>query len=139
MVLVMSGVVQRVSKARVLVDGRVTGEIGTGLVVLLGVGKGDTPDVAKYLAEKTATPNAGLSGHDSRPVYYDTPSDSFYVNPLAFFDRVTGTILTDFATYLGSLSPAHKLPTIVSPSTVVPGIVPTIRAFIPDAGESYQP
>ena len=55
MVLVMRGVVQRVSKARVLVDGRVTGEIGTGLVVLLGAAKGDTPDVAKYLAEKTAT------------------------------------------------------------------------------------
>ncbi len=51
----MRGVVQRVSKARVLVDGRVTGEIGTGLLVLLGVSKGDTSDVAKYLAEKTAT------------------------------------------------------------------------------------
>jgi D-tyrosyl-tRNA(Tyr) deacylase len=51
----MRGVIQRVSKARVLVDGRVTGEIGTGLVVLLGVGKGDTSDVAKYFAEKTAT------------------------------------------------------------------------------------
>jgi D-aminoacyl-tRNA deacylase len=51
----MRGVIQRVSKARVLVDGRVTGEIGTGLVVLLGVGKGDTSEVAKYFAEKTAT------------------------------------------------------------------------------------
>jgi D-tyrosyl-tRNA(Tyr) deacylase len=55
MVLAMRGVVQRVSKARVLVNGRVTGEIGAGLVVLLGVGKGDTSDAAKYLAEKTAT------------------------------------------------------------------------------------
>ncbi len=51
----MRGVVQRVSKARVLVDGRVTGEIGIGLVVLLGVAKGDTSDAARYLAEKTAT------------------------------------------------------------------------------------
>ena len=51
----MRGVVQRVSKARVLVDGRVTGEIGTGLVVLLGVSKSDTSDAAKYLAEKTVT------------------------------------------------------------------------------------
>jgi D-aminoacyl-tRNA deacylase len=49
------GVVQRVSNARVLVDGRVTGEIGIGLVVLLGVAKGDTSDTARYLAEKTAT------------------------------------------------------------------------------------
>ena len=53
--LVMRAVVQRVSKARVLVEGRVTGEIGAGLVVLLGVGQGDTSDAAKYLAEKTAT------------------------------------------------------------------------------------
>jgi D-tyrosyl-tRNA(Tyr) deacylase len=39
----------------VSVDGRVTGEIGIGLVVLLGVAKGDTSEAAKYLAEKTAT------------------------------------------------------------------------------------
>jgi D-tyrosyl-tRNA(Tyr) deacylase len=36
------------------VDGRVVGEIAAGMVVLLGVGKGDSSDVAKYLAEKTA-------------------------------------------------------------------------------------
>jgi D-aminoacyl-tRNA deacylase len=47
--------VQRVSQARVSVDGRVTGEIGIGLVVLLGVAKGDTSEAARYLAEKTAT------------------------------------------------------------------------------------
>ena len=51
----MRAVIQRVSKARVLVDGRVAGEIGAGLVVLLGVGLGDTSDATKYLAEKTAT------------------------------------------------------------------------------------
>src|SRR3970040_1975738 len=50
----MRAVLQRVSHARVLVDGRVTGEIAAGLVVLLGVGQGDTSDAAKYLAEKTA-------------------------------------------------------------------------------------
>ena len=54
-VLSVRGVVQRVSKARVLVDGRSTGEIGLGLVVLLGVAKGDTSAAARYLAEKTAT------------------------------------------------------------------------------------
>lgn len=51
----MRGVVQRVSKARVMVDGRVTGEIDRGLVMLLGVGKGDTSEGAKYLAQKTAS------------------------------------------------------------------------------------
>jgi D-aminoacyl-tRNA deacylase len=47
-------VVQRVSRARVVVDGQVRGEIGAGLVVLLGVGRGDTSASAAYLAEKVA-------------------------------------------------------------------------------------
>jgi D-tyrosyl-tRNA(Tyr) deacylase len=47
-------VIQRVSRARVAVEGRTTGEIGAGLVILLGVGKEDTPEAASYLAEKTA-------------------------------------------------------------------------------------
>ena len=47
-------VIQRVSRARVTVEGRVAGEISGGVVVLLGVGKGDTPADAAYLAEKTA-------------------------------------------------------------------------------------
>jgi D-tyrosyl-tRNA(Tyr) deacylase len=47
-------VLQRVIRARVLVEGRVEGEIGSGLVVLAGVGLTDTPRDAAYLAEKTA-------------------------------------------------------------------------------------
>ena len=50
----MRAVLQRVTRARVLVEERATGEIGAGLVVLLGVGQGDTPAAAAYLAEKTA-------------------------------------------------------------------------------------
>ena len=50
----MRAVVQRVSRARVVVEGRVTGEIAAGAVVLLGVGRADTPESAAYLAEKTA-------------------------------------------------------------------------------------
>ena len=50
----MRAVVQRVSQARVTVEGRVTGEIETGLLVLLGVGEGDDESDAAYLAEKTA-------------------------------------------------------------------------------------
>lgn len=50
----MRAVVQRCSRAKVTVDGRVTGEIGPGLVVLLGVGQGDTEADSAYLAEKTA-------------------------------------------------------------------------------------
>ncbi len=47
-------VVQRVIRARVLVEGRVVGEIGTGLVVFVGVGLNDTAQDAAYLADKTA-------------------------------------------------------------------------------------
>src|SRR5260370_40189596 len=50
----MRAVIQRVRQARVSVDGRVVGEIGAGVVVLLGVGKGDSKEAAQYLAEKTA-------------------------------------------------------------------------------------
>ena len=50
----MRAVLQRVTRARVLVEGRVTGEIAAGLVVLLGIGKDDTPAIAAHLAKKTA-------------------------------------------------------------------------------------
>jgi D-tyrosyl-tRNA(Tyr) deacylase len=50
----MRAVLQRVSRARVTVEDRVTGEIGTGLMVLLGVGREDTSAVAATLAEKVA-------------------------------------------------------------------------------------
>ena len=83
--------------------------------------------------------NAALSGHDKRAIYYDMSGDCFYMNPREFFDRVKNTILGDFATYLGSLSPAHRLPTIVSPSTVVSGVVPTITGLIIGATGSYKP
>ena len=48
----MRAVLQRVSSARVLVDGNVTGEIGPGLVVLLAVGREDTAATASSMAEK---------------------------------------------------------------------------------------
>src|SRR5260370_8514267 len=50
----MRAVVQRVSRASVTVEERITGEIGAGLLVLLGVGREDTPAVAASMAEKVA-------------------------------------------------------------------------------------
>lgn len=48
----MRAVVQRVSQAKVTVGEEIAGEIGTGLLVLLGVGHEDTETDASYLAEK---------------------------------------------------------------------------------------
>ncbi|MFZ0737667.1 MAG: D-aminoacyl-tRNA deacylase [Candidatus Acidiferrales bacterium] len=48
----MRAVVQRVSRARVIVDGRVTGEIGAGLAVLVAVGANDAPETPAAFAEK---------------------------------------------------------------------------------------
>ncbi|MGB2603401.1 MAG: D-aminoacyl-tRNA deacylase [Candidatus Sulfotelmatobacter sp.] len=50
----MRAVVQRVSRAQVTVNGEITGQIGLGLLVLLGVGRDDTEADAIYLAEKIA-------------------------------------------------------------------------------------
>ena len=49
----MRCVIQRVSRARVLVDGETVGAIGTGILVLLGVSRGDSEKEAVYLLEKT--------------------------------------------------------------------------------------
>jgi D-tyrosyl-tRNA(Tyr) deacylase len=50
----MRAVLQRVSRARVLIGGEAAGAIGQGLVVLLGVAPDDTAEQARWLAEKTA-------------------------------------------------------------------------------------
>jgi len=60
----LRAVVQRVNRARVVVDGRVTGEIGAGLVVLLAVGRDDTTETAASMAEKIA--NLRIFDDDAR-------------------------------------------------------------------------
>ena len=49
----MRALVQRVSRAKVTVNREIAGEIGPGLLVLLGVGTGDSRADADYLADKT--------------------------------------------------------------------------------------
>lgn len=48
----MRALLQRVSQARVTVDGSVVGEIGPGLLILLGVAKPDTASNAEFLVDK---------------------------------------------------------------------------------------
>ncbi len=49
----MRAVLQRVSSAKVSVDGEIIGEIGRGILVLLGISREDSETEAKYLLEKT--------------------------------------------------------------------------------------
>ncbi len=51
----MRALIQRVSSGKVSVEGKTVGEIGLGLVILLGIGRGDTEQHAKYLAGKIAS------------------------------------------------------------------------------------
>jgi D-tyrosyl-tRNA(Tyr) deacylase len=50
----MRALIQRVSKASVSVDGEMVGQIGRGVVVLVGVTHGDTQEQAEWLARKVA-------------------------------------------------------------------------------------
>jgi D-tyrosyl-tRNA(Tyr) deacylase len=51
----MRAVVQRVSRAQVAVNGEITGQIGLGLLLLVGVGRDDTNVDVTYLVEKIAS------------------------------------------------------------------------------------
>jgi|ERR1041385_3822786 D-tyrosyl-tRNA(Tyr) deacylase len=50
----MRALLQRVTKAKVTVEDRVTGEIGAGLVILLGIGAGDSEAAVDVLVNKIA-------------------------------------------------------------------------------------
>jgi len=50
----MRAVIQRVTEAKVEVDGKIIGQVGRGLLVYLGVGKEDTEADAQFMAEKLA-------------------------------------------------------------------------------------
>ena len=60
----MIAVLQRVSHAAVMVEGNTVGEIDRGLLILLGVGKGDTREDAERLAAKIAACRIFLDGAD---------------------------------------------------------------------------
>jgi D-tyrosyl-tRNA(Tyr) deacylase len=63
----MRAVVQRVSSARVTVNGRVTGEIGQGLLVLVGISVSDSAADATYLAGKIRDMRV-FESEDGRPM-----------------------------------------------------------------------
>ncbi len=73
----MRAVVQRVSRARVEVEGRTTGEIGEGLLVLVGVAKTDAEADAAQLAEKIA----GLRLFNDDSAVFHSPANRICAAP----------------------------------------------------------
>ena len=63
----MRAVVQRVTEARVRVDDRVTGEIGRGLLVLVGIGRDDGQADVRYVAGKIRDTRI-FQGEDGHPM-----------------------------------------------------------------------
>src|SRR5918992_2491940 len=88
----MRAVVQRVTDARVRVDGRIVGEIGHGLLVLLGVGKDDREEDAKYLAGKIATLRVfkGDEGKDIERSVMDVGGSVLVVSQFTLFGDARG-------------------------------------------------
>ena len=85
----MRAVVQRVSRARVTVADRTTGEIGPGLLILLGISHTDTEADGKWLADKIAKlrifPDEG--GNMNRSLL-DTGGDALVVSQFTLHARV---------------------------------------------------
>ena len=66
----MKAVVTRVTEASVTIDGQVTGEIGQGFLVLLGIGPEDTEAEAVRLADKVC----GVRVFEDEPIPYLAPA-----------------------------------------------------------------
>ena len=87
----MRAVVQRVARASVTIDGEVTGRIGAGYVVLLGVGQGDTRAQADTLWGKlrglrineddAGKTNLSLADVDGEVLVVDKDNEDFVENP----------------------------------------------------------
>jgi D-tyrosyl-tRNA(Tyr) deacylase len=88
----LRAVVQRVTEARVRVDDRVVGEIGHGLLVLVGVGKGDDREDVTYLAGKIATLRLfkGAEGKDIDRSVVDVGGSVLVVSQFTLFGDARG-------------------------------------------------
>ena len=87
----MRAAVQRVSRARVTVDGRIAGEITDGLMILLGVGHNDSSAVAVSMAEKIA--NLRIFEDDQRKMnrsLLDVKGSALVVSQFTLYGDVRG-------------------------------------------------
>ena len=98
----MRAVVQRVSRASVSVDGKVTGEIGPGLVVLVAVGKEDTAATASAMAEKVA--NLRIFGDDAGKMnrsLLDTSGAVLAISQFTLYGDARGQMRPSFIQEIG--------------------------------------
>jgi D-aminoacyl-tRNA deacylase len=123
----MKTVIQRVSEASVRVDGEIVGAISAGLLILLGVGIGDTEAEAKWLADKIAVlrvfpPAGNPHGRFDRSLL-DTGGGALVVSQFTLYADATGgrrpsliraappeqaaPLVTKFVTYLGAAGVGH--------------------------------
>jgi D-tyrosyl-tRNA(Tyr) deacylase len=101
----MRVVVQRVSHARVVAEDRVTGEIASGLVILLGVGRSDTSAVAVSMAEKIA--NLRIFGDDAGKMnlsLLDVKGSALVVSQFTLYGDARGQRRPSF---VAAASPEH--------------------------------
>lgn len=87
----MRVVVQRVTKGSVTINGDVVSEIGAGLVILVGVGKGDTQEQADWLAEKIA--NLRIFEDDAGKMnrsILDAAGEALVVSQFTLYANTTG-------------------------------------------------
>ena len=80
-------------------------------------------------------PEAGLSGDDRRPAYFDSTKNQFFLNPVVFFDLVTNEILANFAIYEGTPVTNYPLPKVEGGVTLTS--TPAVTTF-PNKTGSYS-
>ena len=82
----MRAVVQRVKNARVFVDREITGEIDSGILILLGIKKGDNEETARWIAEKCV--NLRIFENDEGKFHFsliDTKGDVLVVSQFTLY------------------------------------------------------
>ncbi|MFC2058851.1 D-aminoacyl-tRNA deacylase [Chloroflexota bacterium] len=117
----MKALVQRVSQASVSIQGQVVAEIGQGLVVLLGVGRGDIEEDARYLAEKIA--NLRI---------FSDEADKFNLSALDV--KGEALVISQFTLYAGTRKGRRPSFTDAAPPQDAEPMVGKFVQFLHDAG-----
>lgn len=100
----MRGVIQRVRRAQVIIDGRAVGQIGPGLVVFLGVRKEDGQEEVDWMAEKIAHLRIfeGDEGRMDRSLL-EMHGEALVVSQFTLYGDVRKGRRPDFTTAAGSV------------------------------------